>query len=93
MDNFEIQDAHRLLEQAGDLDQVNNNIRAAKENISSCCDQISGAWQSDTVDKDSYLKTIRDNIQKLDTLNSAIKSLGASLRDFATQAINTANNG
>jgi len=93
MNNFDIQDAQLLLSQAGNLEQVNQNILRAQEQLTDCCNQISSAWQSDTEDKSSYLSNLQKNLQKLQTLTSAIHSLSAKLTVFAQNSINTANNG
>ena len=93
MDNFNIQDAQQLLAQAGNLAQVNQNILRVQEQLTQCCDQISGAWQSDTEDKTSYLGNLQKNLGKLQTLTSAITSLSNKLTDFAQQSIKAANNG
>lgn len=92
MNNFDIQDAQLLLSQAGNLEQANQNILRAQEQLSDCCSQISSAWQSNTEDKSSYLSTLQKNLEKLFTLTSAIHSLSGKLTSFAQQSINTANN-
>lgn len=93
MDNFQINDANALLQQAGNLQQLSQNILRVKEDLNGCCGRISSAWQSDTVDKESYLRVLQENLQKVETLAAAIESLGRNLTDFAQNAIATANNG
>ncbi len=90
--NFELSQAQLLLEQAQNLSQINQNILRVKENLSECCQQIGSSWQSDTADKDSYLKGIQDDLQKIETLTSAIFSLSNHLTAFAQRSIATANN-
>ncbi len=92
MDNFEIQDAQRLLSQAGDLAQINQNIMRVKEQLDECIAQVNNAWQSDTQDRESYLSGIQKNIGKIDTLCAAIRSLSNKLNDFAEQSIRVSNN-
>lgn len=93
MDNFQINDANALLDQAGNLYQSSQNILRVQESLTGCCQRISSAWQSDTVDKESYLKVLQENLQKMETLAAAITSLGSNLTEFAQNAIATANNG
>lgn len=92
MDNFQINDANALLNQAGNLYQSSQNILRVKEGLTGCCQRISSAWQSDTVDKESYLKVLQENLQKMDTLSSAIATLASNLTEFAQNSIATANN-
>lgn len=91
--NFEIQQAEELLSQAQNLAQINQNILRVKEDLTGCCNEISGAWQSDTADKDSYLKSIQQDLQKIETLTTAVFSLSNHLMAFAQRSIQTANNG
>jgi len=92
MNNFEIKDAPLLLSQAGDLAQVNQNILRISEQLGDYCNQISNAWQSDTVDKTSYLGNLEKNVQTINQLCRAINELSNKLTDFAQQSIRTANN-
>ena len=91
--NFEIEQAQQLLAQAQNLSQINQNILRVKEDLTGCVGEISGAWQSDTADKDSYLKKIQEELQKIETLCSALFALSNHLTAFAQQSIATANNG
>ena len=92
-DYLGISDANLLLDQLGDLQQVQNDILRVKESLSSCCDQIGAAWQSDTIDKQSYLESINKNLYKMDLVNQALNILVADLTSYATDLIRTANNG
>ena len=80
---IEIKDADLLLEQAGDLAQMANNISSTSTDLSAANKKIAGAWASDTVDKDSYLKTLNDNITKIQTLVTAISGLSKVLTIYA----------
>lgn len=93
MNNFEIQDAQRLLSQVGDLVQINQNITYLRGDLDTCINQINNAWQSDTADKESYMAGIQKNNEKIRQLNEAIFSLADKLQSFAEQSIRTANNG
>ena len=91
--NFEIQDAQRLLAESGELEQLNQNILRVQEQLAECSSQVRGAWQSDTVDKESYLGNLDKNLQKIFTLSGALRSLSSKLNSFAEQSIRQANNG
>ena len=93
MDNFQINDPNALIQQAGNLAQISQNVRRVQEELDACCGRISSAWQSDTVDKESYLKGLQENTRKMQVLSEALTSLSNNLTNFAQQAIRTANNG
>lgn len=87
-DNFYIVDANKLLNQAGSLVQMNTNIIRLKEQLSNYSNQISNAWQSETEDKESVLKSLNEDLKRIDTLNSALNSLSKKLSYFAQKSIN-----
>lgn len=87
-DDFHIVDATKLLNQAGSLSQINTNIMRLKEQISNHCTQISNAWQSETEDKESVLKSLKEDLKKIETLNFALSSLSSKLSYFAQKSIN-----
>lgn len=87
-DNFYIVDANKLLNQAGSLAQMNTNIIRLKEQLSNYSNQISNAWQSETEDKESVLKSLNEDLKRIDTLNSALNSLSKKLSYFAQKSIN-----
>ena len=82
--NFQMQ-GELLLQQAQNLAQINQNILRVKEDLTGCVGQISSAWQSDTVDKDSYLKKIEEELRKIETLTSALFALSNHLIALAQQ--------
>lgn len=90
-DDFHIVDATKLLNQAGSLSQMNTNIMRLKEQISNHCTQISNAWQSETEDKESVLNSLKEDLKKIETLNSALSSLSSKLSYFAQKSINESN--
>lgn len=92
MGNYEIRDPQALLEQAGNVAQIAQNILRVQEDLNSYCSQISNAWQSDTQDKESYLSGIQTNLAKTETLVSALMSLSRNLTTYATKEIQTKNN-
>lgn len=91
MGNYEIKDPQALLEQAGNVAQIAQNILRVQEDLNGYCQQISNAWQSDTQDKESYLSGIQTNLAKTETLVSALMSLSRNLTTYATKEIQTKN--
>ena len=91
--NFEIRQAEHLLEQAQAIAQLNQNVLRVQEELTASCAEIRNAWQSDTVDKESYLQGIEKNMQKIGNLTSALFKLSNHLTAFAQKSIQTANNG
>ena len=92
-DNYQINDINQLLEQIGNIKQIRQNLYYVCTDLSTNINQIANAWQSDTVDKESYLSTIQKDIQNLDTLCNAISKLNSNLETFALSAQRIANNG
>lgn len=87
MGNYEVSDLQALLEQAGNVAQLGQNILRVNEELSGYCSQISNAWQSDTVDKESYLKVLQDNLVKIETLVAALRALSNNLTAYAQREI------
>ena len=82
---IEIQDANMLIEQAGAVAQLNNNILRVQEDLTAATTKIRNAWSSDTADKDTYLKQIETNLTKIQTLCSALRALSNNLIVYANQ--------
>jgi len=92
MGEYEINNPHALIEQAGNVYQLGQNTLRVQEELNSFCYQISSAWQSDTVDKETYLKTLQENLVKIETLVHALTALSNNLNAYAERAIaNKAN--
>lgn len=92
-DNYQINDINLLLEQIGNIKQIRQNIFYLYSDLDANINQIANAWQSDTVDKESYLSTIRKDLQNLDTLCNAVSRLNSNLESFALSAQRISNNG
>lgn len=92
-DNYQINDINLLLEQIGNIKQIRQNIFYLYLDLDANINQIANAWQSDTVDKESYLSTIRKDLQNLDTLCNAVSRLNSNLESFALSAQRISNNG
>ena len=92
MEEYIVKDPQLLLEQAGNVYQLGQNILRIKEEINGYCQQIGNAWQSDTVDKESYLKNLQVNLSKMETLVAALRSLSNNLTAYAQREIKNMNN-
>lgn len=92
MDNIKIKDINSLIEQSGNIAQLNQNILSVKDELVETTTKIRQAWASDTIDKESYLKMIENNLLKIDTLVVAIKVLSNNLTMYANKQKNNANN-
>ena len=90
--NIEIKDENALIEQAGNVAQLNNNILRVKEDLYESIQRISNSWTSDTVDKETYLKTIKTNLVKIETLGSALRALSNNLIVYANRQKANAQN-
>jgi len=93
MNNYEIRDAQLLLDQVEQMTAVNKTIISLREQMEACIMQISNAWTSNTVDRDSYMSNINRNLVKLESWNTAVTTLAANLNSFANESIRIANNG
>ena len=85
MGNIHINDADALIEQAGNVAQLNQNILRVQEDLLAAATRIRQAWASDTVDKETYLKTIETNLTKMATLASALRALSNNLIVYANR--------
>ena len=85
MATIEIKDVEKLMTQASQVEAVTKVVQTLKEELLSNCNQVSGAWQSETVDKESYLKDLTENIEKLSTLAQALTTLGNRLQTYAQE--------
>lgn len=92
MSNIYIKDAQSLISQVTNVSQIIENISKTKESLTDISNEISSAWASDTVDKDSYLKKLNDNLVKMNTLILSMKSLSVQLQNYAYKQIKN-NNG
>ena len=90
-DVFEVSDAERLLEQVDRLEQVNNNMARAYEDLTDDCNQISNAWQSDASDRESYLSELQNNLGRLNELIKNINELARAFDIYARAAIEHAS--
>ena len=90
---YHIQDYHSLLNQIGDLQQVGQDILRVKENLISQCQLISNAWTSNTTDKETYLRNIYNNLDKVEKLIAALNTLSNELNDYAKNSMQIASNG
>jgi len=91
MGEYKVKDPQALLDQAGNIAQINQNILRVKEELVGYCTQISSAWQSDTVDKESYLKILQENLAKVETLCAAVRALSNNLTAYAQREIQNMN--
>ena len=83
MNNIEVKDVDLLIEQAERVAQLNQNILNNVEQLQSLTNKIIDYWQSETVDKDLYLKNIRLSLNKSYKLVKATKMLHLKLKDYA----------
>lgn len=91
MGEYNVKDPQALLDQAGNVAQIAQNILRVQEELNGYCNQISNAWQSDTVDKESYLKVLQSNLAKVETLTAALRALSNNLTAYAQQEIQNMN--
>ena len=90
--NIDIKDANALIEQAGNVAQLNQNILRVQEDLIAAATRIRNAWTSDTVDKETYLKTIETNLTKIGTLGAALRALSNNLIVYANRQKANAQN-
>lgn len=93
MNNINVNDINALISQAENLFQFSQNILRSVEDLQGISGQISVAWQSDTVDKESYLKAINESLTKATTLAEAVRQLSVKLNNYAQKQLTTSNNG
>ena len=86
---LDIETKRLLLEQVSELQQINQNIRSAIENLQACSSEISAAWNSDTEDKTSYLSSMDKNLEKASSLVQAVLSITNYLQTYAQRVIAT----
>lgn len=91
MGEYKVKDPQALLDQAGNIAQIGQNILRVNEELAGYCNQISNAWQSDTVDKESYLKVLQQNLAKVETLVAALRALSNNLSAYAQREIQNMN--
>ena len=91
MGEYKVKDPQALLDQAGNIAQMGQNILRINEELAGYCNQISNAWQSDTVDKESYLKVLQQNLAKVETLVAALRALSNNLSAYAQREIQNMN--
>ena len=82
---IDIENPDMLIEQAGAVAQLNNNILRVEEDLQVATSRIRNAWESDTADKDAYLQQIETNLTKIETLCAALRALSNNLIVYANQ--------
>lgn len=88
-----INDPYALFNQVGDLQQVSNDILRVRENLISQCELISNAWTSSTVDRESYLRNIYNNLERVNNLISAISMLSNELTELGRRSLEISQTG
>lgn len=91
MAEIHINNPQALIEQASNVAQLSNNIARVQEDLLVLCQQISKAWQSNTVDKETYLSSLNKSLKKVEGLTLALSALSKNLQAYAQNQINTAN--
>ena len=87
-----IKDADLLLDQAGNLYQLSQNILRVQEDLVAACNKIANAWTSDTVDKESYLTGLNNELNRVSNLAAALNGLSNSLTIYAQEQKKNNNN-
>jgi len=89
--NVNINDPYALINQAEAILQQTQNILRVVESLYGHSTTIASSWQSDTVDKESYLSSIDSSITKVKTLAGAMRATGNKLIAYARQQIANSN--
>ena len=74
---------------ASSLENATEKIDFYTEGLMESCTQIKTAWQSETVDKETYVKDLEDSISNLNTLIAALKKLNSETSNYAQQLAKT----
>lgn len=92
MGDIKINDPQTLISQSENLLQYAQNILRIVEDLKGHASSIGNAWQSDTLDKETYLSAINSSLNKMETLAAVIRATGNKLIYYARQQIANANN-
>ena len=82
-EHINIKNVDMLLNQIDNISKINDNINDCCNNLESKFKKIESYWNSDTVDKASYIGEAQKNTNNLITLISAVRKLSQSLNKNA----------
>ena len=88
---IDIRNAQKLIIQAGRVRTTTASIEKLREELTAELQKVTSAWRSETVDKESYVKELKENIEKLTTLGTALTGLAPKLIEYAYDQIRTSN--
>lgn len=84
-DIVSVKNVDMLLSQVENISKINDNINDCCNNLEDKFKKIESYWNSDTVDKASYIGEAQKNTNNLVTLISAVKQLSRSLNVYAQE--------
>ena len=72
--------------------KYNNNLKSQNDSLATDLSTIQSHWQSDTEDKNSYVKELEKTIENISKLSSIIDSFINRIDEFIVNSEKTANN-
>ena len=89
--DISVKNVDMLLNQIDNISKINDNINDCCNNLESKFKKIESYWNSDTVDKDSYIGEAQKNTNSLVNLISAVKQLNQALNTYAQRLKNASS--
>lgn len=92
MDNFSIRNPQEVLQACNELRGLLSQISSVKDNLSDQKAKIFQNWNSETVDKNSYVAGLDKNINSLTALINAVTKCVNDSQYYAQRAIEISSN-
>lgn len=92
MDNFSIRNPQEVLQVCSELRRLLSQISSVKDNLSDQKTMIVQNWNSETVDKNSYVAGLDKNINSLTALINAVTKCVNDSEFYAQRAIEISSN-
>jgi hypothetical protein len=89
---FSVDDAAQVLNYAGNLDQIRQNLQVAKENLEQLSSKLQNAWQDDSQTRQNYLDNLGVCTRNIERLMTAVYRFSLKITEFANDSIATQNN-
>ena len=90
-EHINIKNVDTLLAQIDNISKINDRINECCSNLDSKFKKIESYWNSDTVDKASYIGEAQKNTNSLVNLIWAVKRLNQALNTYAQRLKNTSS--
>ncbi len=90
-EHINVKNVDMLLAQIDNISKINDRINECCSNLDNKFKKIESYWNSDTVDKDSYIGEAQKNTNSLVNLISAVKQLNQALNTYAQRLKNASS--